>query len=84
MELGWFLRRAIRRLDAVLDSPPYNYAIESVIASDAHAPFVHWRLRIVPDIVRPGGFELASGMRVNPSLPEDDAEKLRAASGQAE
>lgn len=79
MGLGWVLRRAIRRLNAVLDNPPYNYAIESVTMADPRASVAHWRLRLVPDIVRPGGFELASGMRINPSLPEDDAKKLRAA-----
>ncbi|MEX2400488.1 MAG: hypothetical protein WD423_06920 [Rhodothermales bacterium] len=40
---------------------------------------LHWYLRIVPSLVIPGGFELASGLTINPSLPEDDAAVLREA-----
>jgi UDPglucose--hexose-1-phosphate uridylyltransferase len=38
---------------------------------------LHWRLRIVPQQTVPGGFELASGLAINPSLPEEDAAILR-------
>jgi len=39
---------------------------------------VHWRLRIVPDLVTWGGFEVGTGMAINPSCPEQDAEELGA------
>jgi UDPglucose--hexose-1-phosphate uridylyltransferase len=72
------LQRALRRLGTALDDPAYNYAIESSVAGDTVSPFVHWRLRIVPDLVTPGGFELGAGLPINPALPEDDARVLRA------
>ena len=67
------------RLRATLGDVRYRLAIESANAADAAAPFLHWRVRIVPTLVTPGGFELATEVSVNPSLPEDDAAALRAA-----
>ena len=72
------LQRALRRLGRALNDPAYNYAIELGVASDTLSPFVHWRLRIVPDLVTPGGFELGTGLPINPALPEDNASLLRA------
>jgi UDPglucose--hexose-1-phosphate uridylyltransferase len=77
-EFGALLQRTIRRLDELLDRPAYNFAIESGIAATLDPASSHWRLRIVPTIAKEGGFELASGMAINPSLPEDDAAALRA------
>lgn len=73
------LWRALARLRAALDDPPYHYVIESGAAADAGTPYAHWSLRIVPAATRPGGFEVGSGLPINPSLPERDAEVLRAA-----
>lgn len=36
-----------------------------------------WFVRIRPRITEPGGFEYASGMAVNPSLPDVEAATLR-------
>lgn len=77
--LGELLRGSLRRLNALLADPPYNYVIESALTGDADPADSHWRLRIVPQLVTLGGFELASGLSINPSLPERDAEALRGA-----
>jgi hypothetical protein len=53
--------------------------IESASIRDRDTASEHWSVRIVPDLVRPGGFELGSGLPINPSRPEDDAAALRAA-----
>lgn len=78
-ELGRVLQRALQRLRAVLSDPPYNYVIDSWPSAIADADLLHWRLRIVPAIGSPAGFELGAGISINPSLPEDDAARLRAA-----
>ena len=78
-EFGQILQRALQRLGAVLDNPPYNYVIEPGSLRETDAPYTHWALRIVPALVTPGGFELGSGLPINPSLPESDAEALRMA-----
>jgi UDPglucose--hexose-1-phosphate uridylyltransferase len=73
------LGRALRRLHAVLGDLPYNFVVDSAPERERAAPYVHWRLRIVPNVATWGGFELGSGVPINPSSPEDDARLLRAA-----
>lgn len=79
IELGTLLRRALRRQRAVLGEVSYNLVIDSAPRRWANARYLHWKLRIVPSLVTPGGFELGSGLALNPSLPEADATALRAA-----
>jgi UDPglucose--hexose-1-phosphate uridylyltransferase len=43
----------------------------------------HWHLEVVPRITRPNGHEWATGMFVNPTLPEEGAAYLRNAIFQA-
>ena len=78
-EFGQVLQRSLRCLDAVAGEPPYNFAIESLTMDQSGAAYLHWRLRIAPETARPGGFELGTGMTINPSSPESDAEAMRAA-----
>ena len=73
------LGRSLRRLGAALSEPPYNFVIDSAPKSELTAPHWHWKLRIVPDVATWGGFELGTGLPINPSSPEDDARLLRAA-----
>lgn len=74
------LGRALRRLDIVLADPPYNFVVDSAPRDQIAAPHWHWKLRIAPDVASWGGFELGGGLPINPSSPEDDARRLRAAS----
>jgi UDPglucose--hexose-1-phosphate uridylyltransferase len=76
-ELGNLLQQAVHRIKTLLSDPPYNYVVESGSWEGADATCVHWRLRIVPDLHRAGGFELGAGLPINPSQPENDAESLR-------
>ncbi|MCZ7659919.1 MAG: hypothetical protein M5U07_19645 [Xanthobacteraceae bacterium] len=80
-ELGPFLRGALRRLRRVLGEVPYNFFVDPLGPAETGQPHLHWRLRILPGLVRPGGFELATGLAINPSRPEEDAEALRGADG---
>lgn len=83
-EFGRLLRRALYRLKSRLGDPPYNFVIESGTVGGADAHCLHWRLRLVPDMVRPGGFELGAGLPINPSRPEDDAQSLRGAAAMSD
>lgn len=64
----------------------YNVTLESCsLRRDGSAqhvvvddPALHWFLRIRPRMTVAAGFEIATGVSVNPSLPEDDAARLRA------
>jgi len=73
------LQDALIRLSATLRDPPYNYVIDSAAKGGSGAPHLHWRLRIVPQVVTPAGFELGSGLPINTSAPEHDAAVLRSA-----
>jgi UDPglucose--hexose-1-phosphate uridylyltransferase len=80
VDLAALLGRALQRLKTAHGDPPYSFAIESA-GSGSDAKHVHWRLRIVPDLVNWGGFERGSGIPINPSAPEADAALLRASLG---
>ena len=73
------LRRVLGRVRRAFDDPSFNFVIDSADRAHIGAAYVHWRLRITPFLAAPGGFELGSGMAINPSAPEDDAAALRAA-----
>lgn len=60
-----------------LGNPDYNFAINSCTRYRSNEPQLHWFLRIVPRLTTRAGFEIGSGMCINPSLPESDAEFLR-------
>lgn len=76
-ELAAVLQDALRRLHDTLDDPDYNYVIHSGCRQDRAGPHLHWYLQIRPRLTTPAGFEIGSGMAVNHSLPERDAERLR-------
>ena len=76
-DLGPVLRRAAARLRAALGDRTCNLVIGSAAPHALDPASDHWSLSIVPDLLRPHGFELGSGLPVNPSRPEDDAVALR-------
>jgi len=61
-----------------LNDPDYNYVINTAV-SQTNEPYVHWYVRIRPRLITRAGFEIGSGIRINPSLPEADAALLRGA-----
>jgi UDPglucose--hexose-1-phosphate uridylyltransferase len=71
------LREALARLRKALDDPPYDYVIDTAGKGASETAALHWRLRIMPRVTVAGGFELGSGLPINPSLPEEDAAALR-------
>jgi UDPglucose--hexose-1-phosphate uridylyltransferase len=76
-DLAAMLRDILKNLSDRLDDPDYNYVIHSAAQYQAGKPFLHWYLQIQPRLTTPAGFEMGSGMRINPSLPEEDAQFLR-------
>jgi UDPglucose--hexose-1-phosphate uridylyltransferase len=75
--LGGVLQRAVRRLESAAGDPAYNMVVEPGSFDPGDAASAHWAMRIVPKLTTPGGFELLSGIAVNPSIPKEDAECLR-------
>lgn len=76
-ELSSVLRQALRKLYFGVNDPDYNYIVRSAPKGYENSSFFHWYITIVPRLTRTAGFELGSGMFINPSIPEENAEYLR-------
>lgn len=68
-----------RRLYKVLDNPAYNLFLHSLPLKENFMQHYHWHVEIIPQIVKTTGFELGTGLYVNPILPEESAKFLREA-----
>lgn len=73
------LRDVLRRLDAVLEHPPYNYVIHTSPVGREHNEHYHWHLEMMPTLVKVAGFEWGTGFYINPTPPEEAARWLRQA-----
>lgn len=77
--LAQALLGSLKLLHEKLNDPDYNYIINSAARSRADEPYLHWYLQIRPRLTTRAGFEIGSGISINPSLPEEDAVVLKAA-----
>ena len=73
------LQDVLAALSAQCSAPPYNLYIRTALDGVETAPHLHWSVRIQPRLSVDAGFELGTGVKINPSLPARDAEHLRAA-----
>ncbi len=76
-DLAAILQDVLARLYHKLNNPDYNYVINSAVRYKSEEPQVHWYCQILPRLSTPAGFEIGSGISINPSLPEIDAQFLR-------
>ena len=77
-DLAIHLKTILSKLHYGLDDPDYNYVIRSSRPRDIGNEYCHWYIGIIPKLTQAAGFELGSGMFINSSLPEKNAEFLRA------
>ena len=76
-DLAGVLRRVLKKIYVGLSDPDYNYVIRSASVQDQDQDYLHWYVSIIPRVARTAGFELGSGMYINPALPEANADFLR-------
>ncbi len=76
-DLASSLHAMLRRVQGRLNDPDYNYVIHSSAKYRTDEPQAHWFLQIGPRLTTRAGFEIGSGMSINTSLPEEDADFLR-------
>jgi UDPglucose--hexose-1-phosphate uridylyltransferase len=76
-DLSQILHNVLRRLYLGLRDPSYNLVIRSAPAKEISKDYLHWYVAIVPRLSSAAGFELGSGMFINPALPEESAAFLR-------
>ncbi len=74
------LPRVAAALAAVRDDPAYNLVVHAGPAGDPTAHrWYRWHIGLYPRVGRRAGLELATGLGVNPAVPERTAPLLRAA-----
>lgn len=75
--LGWVMRATIRKIDKVLERPPYNLMIHSAPIQEGAMTHYHWHIEIIPKLTKVAGFEWGTGFYINPTPPETAAKFLR-------
>jgi UDPglucose--hexose-1-phosphate uridylyltransferase len=75
--LAEILQSVLAKLHGLLGNPAFNLVIRSLSPSDEESPSFHWYVSVVARVNKTAGFELGTGMYVNPSLPEQSAASLR-------
>ncbi len=75
-DFAQILQTLLEKLYTKLNNPDYNYIINTAARYKAEEPQVHWYCKIEPRLTTLAGFEIGSGISINPSLPELDAEFL--------
>jgi UDPglucose--hexose-1-phosphate uridylyltransferase len=77
IELAKVLSSFLKRMNVVLESPPYNYLIHNSPFAYKEVETYHWHLEIMPKSTRVAGFEWGTGFYINPTPPEEAAKFLR-------
>ena len=82
--LAGALRAVLGGLSELLGDPDYNYVVHSAPVGEERTEYFLWHVQVLPRLSVPAGFELGSGMAINPSLPESTAAALGDAIGKAQ
>lgn len=83
VEFSRLLKRSLQRLNHVYSGIPYNVLLHTTPNPNSFPDMdhiqraYHWHLEILPRLTTMAGFEWASGMFINPTLPEIAADYLR-------
>jgi UDPglucose--hexose-1-phosphate uridylyltransferase len=75
--LARMLGDILRRMNRVLQNPPYNLLIHSAPLTEPASDYYHWHVEVIPKLTKVAGFEWATGFYVNPTSPEEAAKVLR-------
>lgn len=73
------ISQVFKRIDALLNDPPYNYMVHVGPLRTPGLLYYHWHIEILPRLTRPAGFEFGGGIFINTVSPEDAAHNLREA-----
>ena len=76
-DLAAVARETLQRLYFGLDDPSFNMVLRSLSPYRSRSEYIHWYMSIVPRVTSTPGFEMGTGIYVNPSIPEEVAEFLR-------
>ncbi len=77
--LALIFSEVLKRMDKVLNFPPYNFILHTSPVKNSVDQYYHWHFEIMPKLAKVAGFEWGSGFYINPTPPEEAAEFLREA-----
>ncbi len=77
--LAWVLKSTLRKIEKVLEKPPYNFILHTAPVHEKSMAHYHWHVEIIPKLTRVAGFEWGTGFYINPTPPEESAQFLREA-----
>ena len=75
--LAWVIRTLIRKVDRVLEFPPYNWVLHTAPMNESPMSHYHWHIEVIPKLTKVAGFEWGTGFYLNPTPPEEAAKYLR-------
>lgn len=78
-ELAQIFQTVLKQIDAILDTPPYNFVIHTSPLDMEDNEYYHWHIEIMPKLTKIAGFEWGSGFYINPTPPEEAAQFMREA-----
>ncbi len=78
LDLAKNLKTTMEKIHHGLGEPDFNYVLRSGRPEEADSPYIHWYVSIVPRVSMASGFELGSGIYLNPLAPERSAAFLNA------
>ena len=72
------LRRVLASVAKKLDDPDYNFYIHTApIVNKKQYKHYHWHIEVIPKSNVSAGFELGTGVEINPVFPEEAAKLLK-------
>ncbi len=75
--LAHILRDTLRKLYIGLRDPAYNLIIRTSPVKEISNDYMHWYIALVPRLSQTAGFELGSGIFINPAIPKESAAFLQ-------
>lgn len=76
-DLARMLRLILAKVYHGLGNPDFNYVVRTAPSENRYCRYYHWYMSLIPRLTKTAGFELGSGMYINTTLPEVNAEFLR-------
>ena len=74
--LAHILRDVLQRYHVALQDPPFNFYIHTAPRGTPAAEY-HWHIEVTPRLSGIAAFEIATGIFINPVIPEDATAVLR-------
>lgn len=79
-DFAFNLKKTMSMLHYGLGSPDFNFVIASGRPSDGGSEYMHWYVSIIPRVSFVSGYEIGSGVFINPMLPEVSTQFLKSVS----